>query len=89
MQLEKEESRLERLRENFERIQMKRELIQRYEVLERELVWFKAIESQNQFEDANQNLTRKKKELEELEKKLSISSIDQDNLREDVRKAEE
>lgn len=89
MQLEKEESRLERLRENFERIQMKKELIQRYEVLEKELVWFNAIESQNQFEDANKNLNSKKKELEELEKKLSISSIDQDNLYKEVRKAEE
>jgi chromosome segregation ATPase len=89
MQLEKEESKLERLRENFERIQKKRELIERYESLEKELFWFNALESQKHLEDASQNLTDKKNCLEEIEKKLSISLIDQDKLKSEVKEAEE
>ena len=89
MQLEKEENKLEKLRENFERIQKKRELIDRYETLERELFWYNAIESQKHLEEASQNLDIKKKELEEIEKKLGISLINQDNLSDEVKKAEE
>ncbi len=89
MQLEKEENKLERLRENFDRIQKKRELIEKYDFLERELFWFNAMESQKHLEESTQNLITKKTELDDIEKKLGASLIDQENLSEEVKKVEE
>ncbi len=68
LQLEKEQNKLDKLKENYERLLKKKELIQRFDEVEKELFWFNAIESQKNLEEAQQELEMKKKKLEELKK---------------------
>ena len=66
MQLEKEELKLNKLRENFDRLQKKKELIQRFDVVERELAYYTAYASKVEFNKVSEELIDKKKGLESL-----------------------
>ncbi len=67
LQYERELNKLEKLRENFDRIQKKRELVTRYELVERELTWFLALENQAQLEKVKKQINFKDNELNELD----------------------
>jgi len=66
LQLEREITKLKKLRENFERFQMKKELVNRFELVERELAWFLALESQALYEKTKKQIDSREKELEKL-----------------------
>ncbi len=66
LQLEKEKISLNKLKENFERLEKKRELITRFENVDRELVWFKALDSKDKLHESKDELKSKKNELNNL-----------------------
>ncbi|MCG3216791.1 MAG: AAA family ATPase, partial [Candidatus Heimdallarchaeota archaeon] len=80
MQLEKEEIKLHRLRENFERLQKKKELIQRFGIVEKELAYFNANNSQEEFEKVSKELNEKKQEFEKLKENERIKQNNYDTL---------
>ncbi len=66
LQYERELTKLKKLIENFERFQMKKELVTRYELVERELAWFNALESQSLYEKTKKQIISRENELEKL-----------------------
>ena len=66
LQYERELTKLKKLKDNFERLQKRRELLARYEYVERELAWFLALESQSLKEKTQNQIVSRKNELESL-----------------------
>ncbi|MHA1463937.1 MAG: AAA family ATPase [Candidatus Heimdallarchaeaceae archaeon] len=78
LQLEKEKTTLNKLKENFERLEKKRELITRFESVDRELVWFKALEGKSNLQESKKELTSKKDELSNLNKHIKSTKENYD-----------
>ncbi|MHA1258775.1 MAG: AAA family ATPase [Candidatus Heimdallarchaeaceae archaeon] len=66
LQLERERRKLEKLKENYERLQQKKELISRFEYVEKELLWFDIQKSKEQLDQTEKEIELKKKELSSL-----------------------
>ncbi len=88
LQLEKEKTSLHKLKENFERLEKKRELITRFEDVERELVWFKAIESKRKLEESKDELTSKKSELNNLNTQIETTNENYSKTRKELENLE-
>ena len=78
LQLEKEKTTLNKLKENFERLEKKRELITRFESVDRELVWFRALEGKSNLQESKKELTSKKDELSNLNKHIKSTKENYD-----------
>jgi chromosome segregation protein len=89
LQLEKEQNKLDKLKENYERLLKKKELIQRFDEVEKELYWFNAIESQKNLEEAKKELEKKEKELEEIKKTESETKKEVQTIKEILDKENE
>lgn len=81
LQLEKEKISLNKLKENFQRLEKKRELISRFENVDRELVWYKALESRDRLQESKKELTSKKKELSSLNTQILSTNENYDKIR--------
>ncbi|MBY9001668.1 MAG: AAA family ATPase [Candidatus Heimdallarchaeota archaeon] len=74
LQLEKEKTKLQKLKENFERLEKKRELVTRFENVEKEFVWFNALESKRKLGESKREQKKKKDELSNLNIKILSTS---------------
>lgn len=66
LQYEREITKLKKLKENFDKLQKKRELVARYEFVERELAWFLALESKSLYENTSKQINSREEELNTL-----------------------
>ncbi|MCG3224771.1 MAG: hypothetical protein H7647_09915, partial [Candidatus Heimdallarchaeota archaeon] len=88
LQLEKEKTSLSKLKENFERLEKKKELITRFENVDRELVWFNALESKDRLQESKEELTSKKNELSNLSTQLQSTNEDYNKTRKELENLE-
>ncbi|MHA1591507.1 MAG: AAA family ATPase [Candidatus Heimdallarchaeaceae archaeon] len=88
LQLEKEKISLNKLKENFERLEKKRELITRFENVERELAWFKALDSKDKLNESKEELTSKKDELNDLNTQIQSTNKNYDETRKELENLE-
>ncbi len=88
LQLEKEKTSLSKLKENFERLEKKKELITRFENVDRELVWFNALESKDRLRESKEELTSKKNELSNLSTQLQSTNEDYNKTRKELENLE-
>lgn len=66
LQLEKENNKLAKQEENFERLQKKRELITRFEEVEKELHWYDSLASDKQLKELKSEIKDKETELSQI-----------------------
>ncbi len=88
LQLEKEKISLGKLKENFERLEKKRELLTRFENVDRELVWFKALESKDKLQESKEEFTSKKAELNNLNTQIQSTNENYNKTRKGLEKLE-
>ncbi|MHA1953159.1 MAG: AAA family ATPase [Candidatus Heimdallarchaeaceae archaeon] len=80
LQLEKEQNKLSRLEENLERMQKKKELITRYEEVEKELHWFDSLDMKKQLKEATSELKNKETEFSQTKEKALNKNKKHDDL---------
>lgn len=89
IQLEKEQHKLRKLQNSYERLQRKKELIVRFQEVERELVWFDVINSQKQLEELDGTVKKLRTENNNLKEKETFYSKRYKELSEEHSKLEE